>query len=86
MSFFPKPEPWMLDAACARIDMELWFPDRGDTRAVREAKSVCKGCPVVSDCLAYALQNNERFGVWGMTTERERRKLQGRGYPSERVA
>ena len=44
-------------------------------KAQRAAKAVCKGCPVVAECLADALDNRTEFGVWGGMTERERRAL-----------
>ncbi len=46
--------------------------------ATREAKRVCVGCEVRSECLEYALENDERFGIWGGLSERERRKLKKR--------
>lgn len=73
MGFFPQPEPWMLDAACARVDYEMFFPDRG--QPVSEAKKVCVGCISREACLQYALANNEHWGVWGGKSERERNKL-----------
>ena len=43
--------------------------------STREAKRVCLTCEVRGECLEYALQNDERFGIWGGLSERERRKL-----------
>jgi WhiB family redox-sensing transcriptional regulator len=73
IGFFPQPEPWMLDAACARVDNELFYPDRG--QPTKDAKLICRGCPSRDACLEYALQHNERWGVWGATSERERAKM-----------
>ncbi len=47
-------------------------PRRGSTR---EAKKICTGCEVRAECLAYALAHDERFGIWGGLSERERRRL-----------
>lgn len=69
----PLFEPWMTDALCAQTDAEAFFPDKGGSS--KEAKRVCASCDVVAECLAYALRNNERFGVWGGKSERERRAL-----------
>lgn len=69
-----KFPPWMADAVCASTDPESFFPDKGGS--TREAKNVCASCNVAAECLDYALDNNERFGIWGGTTERERRRLQ----------
>ena len=64
---------WQERALCAQTDPESFYPEKGGS--TREAKKVCLSCEVVGKCLKYALENNERFGVWGGLTERERRKL-----------
>ena len=64
---------WRLDALCAETDPEAFFPEKGGS--TREAKRVCSGCAVRSDCLEYALANDERFGIWGGLSERERRRV-----------
>lgn len=51
----------------------VFFPEQG--RSTREAKMICDGCPVLTECLNYALDRNEKFGVWGGTTERDRRSI-----------
>lgn len=61
------------DALCAQTDPEVFFPDKGGS--TRDAKKVCGACMVRSACLAYALENEERFGIWGGLSERERRRL-----------
>ena len=66
-------EPWRLDALCAETDPEAFFPEKGGS--TREAKRVCAGCPVVGQCLQYALDQDERFGIWGGLSERERRRI-----------
>jgi WhiB family redox-sensing transcriptional regulator len=67
---------WQEDAVCAQTDPEAFFPEKGGS--TRDAKMVCLGCPVQDQCLQYALDNQERFGIWGGLSERERRKLQDR--------
>ncbi|MGY2066061.1 WhiB family transcriptional regulator [Blastococcus sp. SYSU DS0619] len=66
-------DAWRLDALCAETDPEAFFPDKGGS--TREAKRVCTGCPVRAQCLEFALTNDERFGIWGGLSERERRRL-----------
>lgn len=66
-------QPWAVDALCAQTDPEAFFPDRGGS--TREAKSICASCTVAAECLDYALANEERFGIWGGLSERERRRL-----------
>lgn len=64
---------WRDDALCAQVGTELFFPPVGSTPYA--AKSVCRLCPVSPQCLAHALADPELMGVWGGTTERERRAL-----------
>ncbi len=70
-----EPE-WQERALCSQTDPEAFFPEKGASS--REAKRICGLCEVKVECLAYALGRNERFGVWGGLSERERRKLQRR--------
>lgn len=59
--------------ACNGTDPDMFFPNRGES--LEPAKSVCAKCVVREECLEYALANGERYGVWGGTSERERRRL-----------
>ncbi|GAA4400113.1 transcriptional regulator WblA [Fodinibacter luteus] len=63
---------WAGHGRCAGTDPDALFVQG---KAQRVAKLVCKGCPVVAECLADALDNRTEFGVWGGMTERERRAL-----------
>ncbi|MHA7144041.1 WhiB family transcriptional regulator [Arthrobacter sp. TmT3-37] len=67
---------WQADALCAQTDPEAFFPEKGGS--TRDAKKVCGACMVKSECLEYALENDERFGIWGGLSERERRRLRKR--------
>ncbi|PYF99386.1 transcription factor WhiB [Georgenia satyanarayanai] len=67
---------WQERALCAQTDPEAFFPEKGGS--TREAKRVCTSCDVRAECLEYALANDERFGIWGGLSERERRKLKRR--------
>jgi WhiB family transcriptional regulator, redox-sensing transcriptional regulator len=67
---------WQERALCAQTDPEAFFPEKGGS--TREAKKVCLACEVRGECLEYALANDERFGIWGGLSERERRKLKKR--------
>lgn len=67
---------WQERALCAQTDPEAFFPEKGGS--TREAKRVCIGCEVKAECLEYALAHDERFGIWGGLSERERRKLKKR--------
>ncbi len=71
-----NPLAWQADALCAQTDPESFFPEKGGS--TRDAKKICTSCEVRSECLEYALSNDERFGIWGGLSERERRKLRRR--------
>ena len=64
---------WQEQALCAQTDPEAFFPEKGGS--TREAKRICIGCEVKGECLEYALGSDERFGIWGGLSERERRRL-----------
>jgi WhiB family redox-sensing transcriptional regulator len=64
---------WQERALCAQTDPEAFFPEKGGS--TREAKRICVGCEVKQECLEYALMQDERFGIWGGLSERERRRL-----------
>ncbi|KQT89369.1 hypothetical protein ASG49_16465 [Marmoricola sp. Leaf446] len=67
---------WAERGLCAQTDPEAFFPEKGGS--TREAKKVCLTCDVRQECLEYALAHDERFGIWGGLSERERRKLKKR--------
>ena len=71
-----NPLAWQTDSLCAQTDPEAFFPEKGGS--TREAKKICGSCEVRNSCLEYALENDERFGIWGGLSERERRKLRKR--------
>jgi WhiB family redox-sensing transcriptional regulator len=64
---------WQARGNCIGLDPDLFFPERGQSCA--EAKAVCAGCAVRSECLEYALAKPEKFGIWGGLSERERRRI-----------
>lgn len=67
------PLAWQMRALCSQTDPEAFFPEKGGS--TREAKTICAECEVRAECLEYALANDERFGIWGGLSERERRRL-----------
>ena len=76
-TFEPEAEAednqWQDRALCAQTDPEAFFPEKGGS--TREAKRICLGCEVKDECLEYALAHDERFGIWGGLSERERRRV-----------
>jgi WhiB family redox-sensing transcriptional regulator len=80
---FPQPprelnDDWRDHAACRDTDPEVFFPT-GTTGAaieqIEQAKAICRECPVQAPCLDFALNTNQDSGVWGGTSEEERRKI-----------
>lgn len=63
---------WMAEAVCASSDPEEWFPDKGSSSQV--AKKICGECPVIDECLQFALENREQ-GIWGGTSHSERLRM-----------
>lgn len=68
--------PWAARARCADVDPEVFFPP-GDDPAT-EARRTCRQCPVRDDCLEYALDAGEQYGIWGGLDPAERRNLRRR--------
>ena len=65
---------WMGDGACVGQPLDLFFPDKDNTAQQREAKAWCALCPVVLECLTFALRHGQA-GVWGNTTDAERKRI-----------
>lgn len=73
-----QPTDWRSYAACRDTDPDLFFPVGTTGPAldqIAEAKRVCQACDAQSDCLEFALATNQDSGIWGGTSEEERRKL-----------
>jgi WhiB family redox-sensing transcriptional regulator len=84
MALTYSPQQWTLDdqwrdgAACAAVDPDLFFPVGVTGPAVEQiaaAKAVCQGCRCQTECLEFAITTNQEYGVWGGTSEEERRVL-----------
>jgi WhiB family redox-sensing transcriptional regulator len=77
--FLPIPipiteeRPWVVFSACKDKEPDIFFPE--DRKAVRDAVAICATCPVRPECLEYALETDIRYGIWGGTTEKQRRRL-----------
>ena len=70
-------ERWMQEGNCRTTDPDVFFPEKSGQAPhdVRNAKKVCGNCPVLTECLGYALSQEFVFGIWGGTTEDERFQL-----------
>ena len=64
---------WQDKALCAQVDPEIFFPEKGGS--TRDPKRICAMCEVRPQCLDYALETGQAFGIWGGMSERERRAL-----------
>lgn len=67
------PGDWIFEAACTDSTPDAWFPELGES--TKAAKEICHTCPVINECLEYALANSERWGVWGGLATGERAAL-----------
>lgn len=67
-----RREEWMADAACLGTDPDAFFGGKSDAAAARR---VCRACPVREACREFAIADASLLGVWGGTTERERRAI-----------
>ena len=64
---------WQDFANCEGADSDIFFPGKGGSN--KQAKKICRGCVVREECLTYALDHNEKHGIWGGMSERERRRI-----------
>lgn len=78
---------WWAHAKCRDHQPSLFFPD-GTTGValdrIKAAKAVCSQCDVIAECLQFALVTKQESGVWGGTSEEERRKMRRHGSPGPR--
>lgn len=82
-------EDWREKASCRSVDPDLFFPVGTTGIAlvqIEHAKSVCQQCDVKQACLDFAIQTNQESGVWGGTSEEERRKLRRQWVARQRRA
>jgi len=82
-------DEWRDRAACRDMDPDLFFPIGTTGPAldqIEAAKGICRVCPVKDPCLEYALATNQEAGIWGATSEEERRKLRKRWLARRRAA
>ena len=78
---------WRARAACSGFQHSLFFPTADtDIATIERAREICMNCAVSLDCLEYALETNQRAGIWGGTTEDERRSLRRKWLASRRRA
>lgn len=79
---------WRDRASCRDSNPDLFFPIGATGMAIEQidaAREVCQECPVTDECLEFALGTNQEAGVWGATTEEERRELRKAWMARERA-
>ena len=82
-------EDWRQKASCRAVDPDLFFPIGTTGLAldqIEQAKAVCRSCEAQAPCLEFALSTNQESGVWGGTSEEERRKLRKQWMAAQRRA
>lgn len=72
MSSVAESLAWQADGLCASHPVDLW---NSDTHRIGEGQAICRRCPVKERCLAHALETPGCLGIWGATSERERRRM-----------
>ncbi|MDQ4057665.1 MAG: WhiB family transcriptional regulator [Actinomycetota bacterium] len=83
---------WQEQAACRDYDNVLFFgPDHGESELEKQAretraKSVCQTCPVIEPCLEFAMETNQKYGIWGGLTDKERASLKRRRARARRAS
>jgi WhiB family redox-sensing transcriptional regulator len=76
---------WKNQAACSGYPNSLFFPStEASASQVERAVGICQVCPVTEECLEFAFETNQRAGIWGGTTEDERRSLRRKWLASRR--
>lgn len=87
--FIETPAPdqaWAARGACRDHDPGLWFAEESDTAQRQQAETICRGCPVATECLDYALAVPRLQGIWGATTPRQRTRIRNGTVPRPHAA
>lgn len=71
----PPTPAWMLSAPCSSSDPDSFYAEKGQSDVTASAKKICGLCRYKAVCLTYAIENDERHGVWGGKTPAERQDL-----------
>jgi WhiB family redox-sensing transcriptional regulator len=82
---------WQEDAACSAYDNLLFFGEEGESELEKQAresqaKKICQTCPVKEPCLEFAMETNQKYGIWGGLTDKERASLKRRRARARRAS
>lgn len=75
MQLLTTSHPFDGTQLCVDYDVNLFFPEEYEPEDVKQAKAICGSCWMQAKCLSFALETNEKEGVWGGTTPNERRSI-----------
>jgi WhiB family redox-sensing transcriptional regulator len=82
---------WQEEALCRGYDNIVFFGDEGESELEKQgrearAKAICKTCPVADPCLEFAMETNQKYGIWGGLTAKERASLKRRRARARRAS
>ncbi len=82
---------WQEDSACRQYDNVLFFGEDGESELEKQAresraKAVCRSCPVLEPCLEFAMETNQKYGIWGGLNDKERASLKRRRARARRAS
>lgn len=82
---------WQERGACREHDNVLFFGEEGESELEKQAregraKTVCRECPVIDPCLEFAMESNQKYGIWGGLTDKERASLKRRRARARRAS
>ncbi len=82
---------WQDSSACKEYDNVMFFGEEGESELEKQArearaKAVCQRCPVSEPCLEFAMETNQKYGIWGGLTDKERASLKRRRARARRAS
>ncbi|HVF52249.1 MAG TPA: WhiB family transcriptional regulator [Actinomycetota bacterium] len=82
---------WQEEAACNAYENVVFFGEEGESELEKQArehraKSICHRCPVIEPCLEFAMETNQKYGIWGGMTDKERASLKRRRARARRAS
>jgi WhiB family redox-sensing transcriptional regulator len=82
---------WQEEASCRAYDNLVFFGEEGESELEKQArearaKAICRACPVLEPCLEFAMETNQKYGIWGGLTDKERASLKRRRARARRAS
>jgi WhiB family redox-sensing transcriptional regulator len=87
----PEQLDWQDQASCREYDNVVFFGEEGESELEKQgrearAKAICQRCPVIEPCLEFAMDTNQKYGIWGGLTDKERASLKRRRARARRAS